>query len=219
MARKDHCGNRKARKNMSTRIPDLGYYYVVTDTDATESNYVNGLRDSLPREIKNRIVIKVVKSRTVKLVETCKEQLAINPQYAEPWIIFDRDQVVGFDEIIASAEKAGINVGWSNPCFEIWLDAYFGKMHSYSDSVSCCKGFATTFEKNVGIKYKKSNERLYRLLSEYGDENKAIEIANNNLKKFKSVGTFKPSEMYPCTTVQNFVGKIRKSLGTVSNND
>lgn len=36
-----------------------------------------------------------------------------------PWIVFDRDQVQGFDEIIAKAEREGIQVGWSNPCFEI----------------------------------------------------------------------------------------------------
>ena len=40
-------------------------------------------------------------------------------EYRIPWIVFDRDQVQGFDEIIAKAEREGIQVGWSNPCFEI----------------------------------------------------------------------------------------------------
>ena len=31
-----------------------------------------------------------------------------------PWIVFDRDQVQGFDEIIAEAVSKGIQVGWSN---------------------------------------------------------------------------------------------------------
>ena len=28
----------------------------------------------------------------------------------------------GFDEIIKEAEDKGIQVGWSNPCFEIWIE-------------------------------------------------------------------------------------------------
>ena len=54
------------------------------------------------------------------------------------WIVFDRDQVIGFDEIISEAEKKGIQVGWSNPCFEIWMYAYFGAMPAIQDSWTCC---------------------------------------------------------------------------------
>ena len=49
-------------------------------------------------------------------------------QHRIPWIVFNRDQVQGFDEIIAEAVSKGIQVGWSNPCFEIWMYAYFGSM-------------------------------------------------------------------------------------------
>lgn len=31
-------------------------------------------------------------------------------EYRIPWIVFDRDQVQGFDEIIAKAEREGIQV-------------------------------------------------------------------------------------------------------------
>lgn len=129
MGREDRRGKRKSREqSRKTRIPELGYYYIITDTDQTEKNYLEGLRDSIPEELKGKIVIKVSKSRTVDLVKTCKEGASLYPQYSEPWIVFDRDQVKDFDGIIKSAEQSGIHAGWSNPCLEIWLYAYFGNM-------------------------------------------------------------------------------------------
>ena len=81
----------------------------------------------------------------------------MEPQYGEPWIVFDRDRVIHFDQIIENAKQEGVNVGWSNPCIEIWFDAYFGRMHGYQDSVTCCREFANTFEKKTGQEYKKSS--------------------------------------------------------------
>ena len=36
MARKDRMGNRKSRDKKTRRLPEMGYYLVVTDTEATE---------------------------------------------------------------------------------------------------------------------------------------------------------------------------------------
>ena len=62
------------------------------------------------------------------MIDKCLELTAYEAQYRIPWIVFDRDQVIEFDQIIAEAEKKDIQVGWSNPCFEIWMYAYFGAM-------------------------------------------------------------------------------------------
>lgn len=60
-------------------------------------------------------MIKVLKTKTDRLVATCKNQAALEPQYAEPWIIFDRDRVISFNQIIEEAGQEGIHVGWANP--------------------------------------------------------------------------------------------------------
>lgn len=61
MARKDRIGNRKTREQRAVRrIPEMGYYLVVTDTEATERCFFNGLHDSLPEDVKKKLVIKVV---------------------------------------------------------------------------------------------------------------------------------------------------------------
>lgn len=210
MARPDRTGKRKSRETFRTRVPDLGYYFIVTDAKETEGNYLYGLRDSLPKELQGRIVIKVSKAKTQELVKTCKEQAALEPQYGQPWIIFDRDRVVNFDEIIKNAQKERVNVGWSNPCIEIWFDAYFGKMHSYNDSVICCRKFAETFEQRTGREYHKNSSQIYALLNRFGDEDQAIQIAEKRFHGYVQSGEKKSSEMCPCSTVYKLVSEIKE---------
>lgn len=135
MSRADRNGKRKTREQLSKRVPELGYYFIVTDTKETEQNYMYGLRDSIPQSIQEKLVIKVVRSRTVDLVDKAISLAALNPQYSEVWIVFDRDQVKNFDNIISEALKRGMHVGWSNPCIEIWFHAYFGSMPMFQTSV------------------------------------------------------------------------------------
>ena len=54
-------------------------------------------------------MIRVTKSRTVDLVKTCKEGASLYPQYSEPWIILDRDQVKDFDSIVRNAQQYKIH--------------------------------------------------------------------------------------------------------------
>lgn len=209
MARADRNGKRKSREAFRTRVPDLGYYFIVTDAAETEANYMYGLRDSLPKELQGRIVIKVSKAKTQELVKTCKEQAALEPQYGQPWIVFDRDRVVNFDEIIEQAKREGVNVGWSNPCIEIWFDAYFGKMHSYNDSVTCCRKFGEAFKHRTGQEYHKDSQQIYAVLNRFGDESKAIQIAERRLQGYLKDSIDRPSEMCPCTTVYKLVNEIK----------
>ena len=112
MARDDRRGKRKTREERSKRrVPEMGYYLVVTDTEATERLYFHGLHESLPAEVRKKLVIKVVETKTQKLVEKCKELVMYDPQYRIPWIVFDRDKVVDFDGIIRKAEAEGFHVG------------------------------------------------------------------------------------------------------------
>ncbi len=182
---------------------------IVTDTEETEKNYFEGLRDSIPEELKYRLVIKVKIVKTVELVKRAMEFTDAESQYRIPWIVFDRDQVKDFDEIIRLAEKNDINAGWSNPCFEIWMYAYFGEMPAIRKSYTCCDRFAEKFEKVTGHKYLKKNKDIYQKLVQYGDEEKAIQVAKRCYKKCEEDGKEKPSEMWPASRVQELVEEIR----------
>lgn len=213
MSRADRNGKRKTREQLSKRVPELGYYFIVTDTKETEQNYMYGLRDSIPQSIQEKLVIKVVKSRTADLVDKAKSLAALNPQYSEVWIVFDRDQVKNFDNIISEALKRSMHVGWSNPCIEIWFHAYFGSMPMFQTSVSCCNGFEDCYEKKTEQKYLKSDMDIYRKLCLYGNEEKAIKIAIQRLKNQIKDGKDKPSEMISCTTVHELINEIKSKVG------
>lgn len=211
MARKDRTGNRKSREqNRKIKVPELGYYLIVTNTQGTERCFFNGLHKELPEDIKNKIVIKVVETKTRTMIDKCLELTSYDAQYRIPWIVFDRDQVQGFDAIIAEAKSRGIKAGWSNPCFEIWMYAYFGSMPAIQDSWTCCSDFGRVYENKTGQKYSKADEQMYSRIYMNGDEEKAIRIAQQKLEQCIREGKTEPSKMCPGTTVHKLVGEIKE---------
>lgn len=216
MARDQRTGNRKTREQRNkVRVPELGYYLIVTDTEATERCYFNGLHESLPYEIQDKLIIRVVETKTRNMLEKCMELTAYEAQYRMPWIVFDRDQVKDFDVIIHEAREKGIGVGWSNPCFEIWTYAYFGSMPALRESWTCCSEFGKVYESRTGQKYSKADSNIYRRICKNGNEEKAIRIAQQKFEQCKREGKVKPSEMWPCTTVHELVGEIKRKINKV----
>ena len=213
MERAERTGKRKTREQISKqRTPELGYYFIVTDTEETEQNYMYGLRDSIPKDLQGKLVIRVIKTKTQKLVEEAQNLASLNPQFGEIWIVFDRDQVQDFDKIISEALSKGINVGWTNPCIEEWFHAYFGSMPTYSNSVACCDNFARVFERIAKQKYDKSDPSIYDKLNRFGDEREAIRIAEQKMSEHERNGRDKPSEKCPGTTVHLLVDEIKSKI-------
>ena len=202
MARKDRNGNRKTREQRRThRVPEMGYYLIVTDTEATERIYFNGIYESLPEKVKGKLVIKVIETKTKKLVEECKEFALYDPQYRIPWIVFDRDKVVNFDDIIREAEAEGVSVGWSNPCFEIWYLLHF----RYSTK-SYCSNDEVIKELSAYIQdYSKSKDVFELIIGK-------LETAFKNAKKLEDYhfenGTLDAIKKIPSTEVYKIVDKI-----------
>lgn len=202
-------GRMRGRDERSKRVPKLGHYIIVTDAVGTERHYFEGLRRSLPPEVAGKLVLKVYSGvEYFRLVRYCLEEAAKVPQYAEPWIVFDRDEVPQFDEIIEEAERRGINVAWSNPCFEVWLASYFDSIPSQYESTACVKAFEKLFERHVGRAYRKGDPSVYETLCAKGDEGEAFARAQAKREAWER-DAHRPSEMAPCTKVDILVSEIR----------
>lgn len=169
-------------KRRSTRTPYLGNYIIVTNTSCTETNYFNGLKDSLSPEIRKNIRIHIYDSiKTYNLIEYTNKLQIENPQFSKPYIVFDRDQEKDFNGIIKLAIKNRITPCWSNPCFEIWLYTYYDRILNIDTSQKCCDKFAKIFMEFTSNKYNKNDQELYKKLTKNGNELDTIEIFKREL--------------------------------------
>lgn len=51
----------------------MGYYLIVTDTEATERCFFNGLHQVLLENVRSKLVIKVVETKTRTMIDKCLE--------------------------------------------------------------------------------------------------------------------------------------------------
>ena len=63
-----------------------------------------------------------------------------------------------------------------------------------------------------------SLEQNYNLLTRFGDENTAIQMAEKRLQHYLSNGQTTPSKMCPCTTLHHLIGEILRKT-RLSKND
>jgi hypothetical protein len=210
MGKDERRGARRNRNKLLKRTPDLGYYCIVTDGEETEINYLNGLKASIPEALRGRLVIKALTVPTNELLKRCLEMVSVEPQYRKPWIVFDRDRLANFDQIICEADNQGISVGWSNPCIEIWFLEYFGSSSTFQESIQCVTAFKKAFKTATGQEYHKDDKDIYKKLCKYGNEENAISSA---VKKLKNHDTCKnPSEKLGATTLHQLIEEIRRTI-------
>ncbi|REJ08067.1 RloB domain-containing protein [Microbacterium bovistercoris] len=95
---------------------------VFTEGRLTEPQYITALK-SLPG-VRDRTSLKIeivsehaVPHRLVKLAA----QKADEPEVDEVWCVFDIDDHPNLEEARRIAERHGVKVVVSNPCFELWL--------------------------------------------------------------------------------------------------
>lgn len=203
----------KRRDQRQKRRLRLGGYLIITDAAETEVNYFNGFRSSIPSNLNNDLQFKVFSSKELKtIIDFALNERNKDERFRNVWIIFDRDEVSNFDGLIDAVKQAHMNAGWSNPCFEIWMSAYFGKMKNVGNSIQCCSEFGRLLVKCSNKKaYVKSDQDIYEVLVRNGNENEAIGLAKRRYEA-KSADCKRPSGMIACTTVYQLIEEIREKM-------
>lgn len=188
-------------------------YLIITDAEKTEKNYFEGIKASIPENLKNDLQIKIYSNKALsKIIDFAAEQRNKDERFRDIWLVFDRDEVKNFDKLIEEAKEAKMNIGWSNPCFEIWLMSYFQIPKNIDVSQKCCEIFEKIFKENTSKKYKKSEVKIYNILCENGDEDKAIQRAREKYHQIRKEYS-QPSKMIGCTTVYKLVEELKKKIG------
>ena len=189
-----------------------GAYLIVTDAEKTEKYYFEGIKNHIPDSLKNDLQIKIYSNKALsKIIDFAAEQRNKDERFRDIWLVFDRDEVKNFDRLIEKAKESKMNVGWSNPCFEIWLMSYFQNPKNINDSQKCCETFEKIFKENTDKNYEKSEEKIYNILCKKGDENKAIQRAREKYHQVRKEYS-QPSKMIGCTTVYKLVEELKKKI-------
>lgn len=196
-----------APRRSGFKSQNLPRYLIVVDTEQTEYNYLNGLKNTIPRHLIDRIDIQIKNTNTDNLVEYCLNMCRKSPNYVTPWIVFDRDRVVNFDKIIYDAQNHKINVAWSNPCIETWFFSYYDKPQNISESTICVSKFKEKFKQIAGQEYKKNDKNIYKKLNQTGSQDKAIKYHEVKFKNYKQDETL-PSEMFSCSTMYMLISEL-----------
>ena len=204
---KDRIKSRSLKRDVSegkTRNARPGLYVIFVDAEKTERNYFSGLSQRKGCPV-------TVRLEKIRKIENAINEIQIKEKNLRPyksiWLVFDRDEVAQFDQIISEAEKLRYCVGWSNPCFEIWLHAYFGKMPPAATSIECVNNFKREFKRKTEQEYKKNDPKIFDLVEKHGDFDVARETARKAMLAVKDVSS-KPSEQSPATTVYELVEKL-----------
>lgn len=211
-------GGRKKQRAESTKSVRPGNYLIVTEGTETEVNYFENIGNIIETLFRNEIIVDKVslevkgtgRSTKVLVNEAIKKRSL--KSYSDVWVVFDKDNNTDFDEAITLARNEGLNVAWSNECFELWLLLHFQNLDSAIHRNDYYSKLANHFKtKNInGGVYNKNIENIFDITSPY--VNNAIKRSNKLLKDYKESKIFYCSKMNPGTNVHELVEELIKYI-------
>lgn len=166
MAKRDRKRENTQSRRGRTRELRPGHVLVVTGGERTEPAYINGLA----RVRGARVKVRSATDSPENLVRYAKRIFNAD-EYDSVWCVVDVDEF-DVDAARSEAERLGVELIVSNPCFEIWLILHFADHRGYVDNgKACCKlltkhvpGYDktkvdyATFDEGVDVAIKRAKE-------------------------------------------------------------
>lgn len=133
------------------------------------------------------------------------------------WVLFDRDDHQGIPEALSLAEKEGVRVAYSHPCFELWrllhhtnYTATFGGVCGDANSrLRSRPGFAATYGRGVRTVTAQQSKHMREeqvLTPATDDALSRYRTAKKHAQKINDGhSTTRPHSWDPCTDVWRFV--------------
>ncbi|AIV05916.1 hypothetical protein LA59_10720 [Vibrio harveyi] len=119
------------KKKKKKIIPVLPVFRMFCEGEKTEPLYIKGYIDHFHSEKRNVIVVEDSNKNTpVQLVETAVDAKRCGHKDDVIWVVFDRESEAKYShELHAKARKKaqdnGIEIAFTNVCFEYWLLLHF----------------------------------------------------------------------------------------------
>ncbi|WP_219471501.1 RloB family protein [Nonomuraea rhizosphaerae] len=104
--------------------------YAVVEGESTERDYLGHLEERFggdPRRFEIHVLWKRKGLKPDEVVNWALEKASEleDPRREQVWALFDRDDHSRVEESCRRAERAGVRVAFSHPCFELWLLLHF----------------------------------------------------------------------------------------------
>lgn len=112
---------RPARRSSRARLPPRPRWLVVTEGAVTEIEYLKDLNRHYTQVVLDCRATDCNTPRALVEAALRIRQKASKDDYDSTWCLFDRDTHRCFHEAIDLASSHDVHVGWSAPCFELWL--------------------------------------------------------------------------------------------------
>ncbi|RMF31689.1 MAG: RloB domain-containing protein [Bacteroidetes bacterium] len=184
---------------------------VACDGEKTEVDYFNSLR----KEARGRLTLKIkpFKGGAPKLFQEAIKWSDREHEWDEMWLVFDKDQVSDdeFDNTIQSIQsQAKCRVGWSNPCFELWLCLHFQDHKAFLKTTEAVRLWRDICEKRSWNAGKSLDSQALDALAQARRD--ALERARNLwLLRYGTVGENPPpSQANPATSVHQLVERFEE---------
>lgn len=209
--------------------------YIFTEGEVTEPEYIdliskNGTPAQAGRSVQHHIAnpnaegkhrkpLRMVQDavRTLRKVEREAKDAGLDRDkdwnWPQVWVLFDRDDHQGIREAKGLADKEGVKVAYSHPCFELWrllhytnYTSTFGRVCGAANShLRSREGFAATYGRGVRTVSEQQSKHMReaQVLSADGSRYKA---AKRYAKKSNDGhSSTNPNDWDPYTDVWRFV--------------
>ena len=215
MTKLNRAGRKHKRKEGTTTVRPANYL-IVTEGTETEVNYFENISRIIEERFSNSIIVEKIElkvegtARSTKVLVNEAIKKRSLKTYSEVWVVFDKDENKDFDEAITLAKKEGLNVAWSNECFELWILLHFQDLKAAIHRDDYTTKLNTHFKnKNINNgRYDKNIYDIFDITSEYVDV--AIKRSTSLLEDHRCDKIFSPDKMNPATTVQDLVEELIK---------
>lgn len=219
--------------------------YVFTEGEVTEPEYIdiivkNGVLDRPDRKVqhhignpnaegKHRKPYRMVQDavRTLRKVEREAKAAGLKPyrvtggveegdwNWPQVWVLFDRDDHRSIPDALRLAEKEGVRVAYSHPCFELWrllhytnyTSTFGGVCGDANSRLRSRDGFAATYGRGVRTVSEQQSKHMReeQVLSADGHR---YEVAKRYAEKINNGhSSTNPHDWDPYTDVWRFVEK------------
>lgn len=124
----------------------------------------------------------------------------------QKWLVIDKDNFKNIQYLISTAKRQGVQVAYSNPCFELWILLHYEYLETEISIQNCIKKLEHHIGRQKNLKrykYEKNDTNLYNYI--YANRSAAVRRAKKLMEYWQSKGELNPDRNNPSTNIFSLI--------------